>query len=94
MRNKILILCLLTLFCMLPGCGEREEIKEIAVIVKATDSDFWRRVSDGVNAVATEYNVNVTFSGPGSEEDYLTQNSLIVSAVARGADALVISATD
>ena len=93
MRNKLLILCLLTLFCF-SGCGEREEIKEIAVIVKATDSDFWRRVSDGVNAAATEYNVNVTFSGPGSEEDYLTQNSLIVSAVARGADALVISATD
>lgn len=94
MRNKLWVLCFLLIFCLLAGCGEREEIKEIAVIVKATDSDFWRRVKDGVNAAATEYNVNVTFSGPDSEEDYLTQNSLIVSAVARGADALVISAID
>lgn len=78
---------------VLTGCAVRGK-KEIAVIVKATDSDFWHSVRSGVDSAATEYNVSVTFEGPDNEEDYAAQNQLIADAVARGADAIVLSAID
>lgn len=77
------------------GCGDNgDEKKEIAVIVKATDSDFWHGVKSGVDAAATEYNVSVTFEGPRNEEDYSAQNKLIEEAVKSGAGAIVLSAID
>lgn len=100
MRNKradriiSLFVALFLLTFLASGCASSDGIGEIAVIVKATDSDFWRSVSDGVKAASTEYNVTTTFTGPDNEEDYLTQNSMIVSAVARGVDAIVVSAID
>lgn len=77
------------------GCKDNgDEKKEIAVIVKATDSDFWHGVKSGVDAAATEYNVSVTFEGPRNEEDYSAQNKLIEDAVKSGAGAIVLSAID
>lgn len=77
------------------GCRDNsDEKKEIAVIVKATDSDFWHGVKSGVDAAATEYNVSVTFEGPRNEEDYSAQNKLIEDAVKSGAGAIVLSAID
>lgn len=95
-NNRILrLMALVMLLAFMTGCNERRgEIGEIAVIVKSTTSDFWQNVRSGVVAAATEYNVNVTFSGPDSEEDYAAQNAMITAAVARGADAIVISAID
>lgn len=66
----------------------------IAVITKSTKSDFFAAIKAGANAAATEYNVKMTFSGPGTEEDFETQNRLIAEAVEDGADAIVISAVD
>lgn len=78
---------------LLTGCAVSGK-KEIAVIVKATDSDFWHSVRSGVDAAATEYNVSVTFDGPENEEDYAVQNQMISDAAARGVDAIVLSAID
>lgn len=95
MKYKKLIISLLlislTLTC---GCSSQQQRQSIAVIVKATDSDFWQSVRRGVNAAATEYNISVTFEGPENEEDYLKQNELISRAVQNGADAIVFSAID
>lgn len=73
------------------SCGETAHY-EIAVIVKSTTSDFWRGVSDGVNAAAVGFNAEVSFDGPSAEEDYTAQNELIIAAAARGVDAIVLSA--
>lgn len=93
--KKILsaLLCLPLLLISSCSGGNNVE-KKVAVIVKALDSDFWHSVKSGVDAAATEYNVNVTFWGPGSEEDYEAQNRLIDNAVRDGADAIVLSAID
>lgn len=88
----LLISAILTV--LLSSCGAIGKSYEIAVIVKSTTSDFWQRVRDGVNAAATEYNVDITFEGPESEEDHASQNAMIVSAIARGVDAIVTSAVD
>lgn len=68
--------------------------KQIAVIVKSQNSEFWQTVKKGVEAAATEYNVSVTFESPENEEDYMTQNEMIEDAVKDGADAIVLSAID
>ena len=96
MKKRKQIGCLLLtvlLVGILTGCAVGGK-KEIAVIVKATNSDFWHSVLSGVDSAATEYNVSVTFEGPENEEDYAAQNRLIADAVARGADAIVLSAID
>ncbi len=79
---------------LLCSCGKemRENKTDIAVIVKAVDSDFWHNVQDGVNSAATELNVSVTFEGAVNEEDYYSQNKLIRDAIDRKADAIVLSA--
>ena len=62
MKYKKLIISLLLLSLTLTcGCSSQQQRQSIAVIVKATDSDFWQSVRRGVNAAATEYNISVTF---------------------------------
>lgn len=99
MKNKRLLCLLLAavLGLALAGCGKdslSEEKVRIAVIAKATASDFWHNVFSGVNSAATEYNADVTIEGPDSEEDFAAQNDMIAAAVAGGADAIVFSAID
>ena len=97
--NKLKFLKVFTLFltglsiAFSTGCGETQRYN-IAVIVKSTTSDFWRGVEDGVNAAAVGYSADVSFDGPELEEDYLSQNSMIIKAVADGVDAIVLSAID
>lgn len=70
------------------------EKRYIAMIVKSTESDFWKSVFAGANVAATEYNAALLTEGPDTEEDYETQNAMIDAAIADGADALVVSAVD
>ena len=83
-----------TLALTLCSCKKENSKKQISVIVKAVDSDFWHRVKSGVDSAATEYNIDAVFTGPKSEEDYETQNELIENAVKNGAKAIVLSAID
>ncbi len=94
--KKILgVLLSVSLIFVLCACTSvQNEKKKIAVIVKATDSDFWHGVEDGVYAAATELNVSVSFSGPDNEEDYSRQNEMIRAAVEDGVNAIVLSAID
>ncbi len=95
-KNNILLLllCMLLTAALCSCAGGENDKKEIAVIVKAVDSDFWHTVKSGVESAATEYNVSVSFEGPENEEDYVVQNELIAKAVQNGADAIVLSAID
>lgn len=78
------------------GCTAKTTGRDytVAVITKATDSDFWNNVYKGVNAASTEYNVDTIFMGPESENDYAAQNRMIQDAVKDGADVIVLSAID
>lgn len=99
MKFKIALLCLLvavTGMIILSCSGESspQDSYKIAVIAKSTVSDFWQNVRRGVKAAATEYNIEISFDGPENEEDYVAQNEMITSAVARGVDVIVLSAID
>ena len=95
--KRFLAQLLSAVLCMtLAGCygNESDAKKNIAVIVKAVDSDFWHSVKNGVNSAAIEYNVSVSFEGPENEEDYKAQNDMIKKAVSDGADVILLSAID
>ena len=64
------------------------------MITKGSDSDFWNDVKDGAFSAATEYNIDITFEGPNSEEDYESQNKMIENAVSKNVGAIVLSAID
>lgn len=98
-KNKKRILpVFLVAAVLLSGCtAEKKEVlerKKAAVIMKSTESAFFKAVSAGANAAGTEYNMDILFEGPENEEDYETQNDMIRKAVKEGYDAIVFSAID
>lgn len=96
-RSKYLALCGALLLTCLCGCGADDTLPvrhSVALIAKSTDSEFWLSAFAGARAAATEYNLDLTISGPGTEEDYETQNWMVDQAVEDGAGAIVFSAID
>lgn len=92
--EKLLALLLLVLL-PLSGCTPRPASTErhaVALIVKSTETEFWKSVFAGANAASSEYNIDLTITGPETEEDYETQNQYIEEAVDSGVDAIVFSA--
>lgn len=96
-KRRFLLLGLL-LSMILVGCSaehnELMERKKVAVIMKSTESAFFKAVSAGANAAGTEYNMDILFEGPENEEDYETQNAMIKKAIEEKYDAIVFSAID
>ncbi len=97
-KKTVSLLCvLLLLISCLFGCaktGIGSQNKNVAVITKGSNSDFWSDVKSGALSAANEYNINVTVDGPDSEEDYKTQNRLIEEAISKNAGAIILSAID
>lgn len=94
-RNRYPVLwAALALLCLC-GCGADavpEARRSVVLITKSTDSEFFLSVFAGAQAAAAEYNLELTISGPKTEEDYETQNRMVGEAVEAGADAIVFSA--
>lgn len=70
-------------------------VKEIAVLIKATDSDFWQYVLVGAENYAKDNpdKVNVTTYGPPNESDIDQQVSILEQIISSGPDAIVIAST-
>lgn len=97
MRKKILSLLLAGVLSVgLCGCGKEAETQktQVAMIVKSTESAFWKSVFAGARAAATEYNINISFDGPAAEEDYEAQNEMVRRAMDDGVDVIIFSAVD
>ena len=94
-RIRFLLLAVILLISM-TGCGKEAETQKVrvAMIVKSTESAFWKSVFAGARAAATEYNMDVSFDGPASEEDYETQNEMVKQAMDEGVDVIIFSAVD
>ena len=96
-RNKCALFCLALALSCLCGCAPEADASQphaVALVVKSTQSEFFRSVFAGAEAAAAEYNLELTIAGPETEEDYETQNQLIAQAVEAGAEAIVFSAID
>ena len=88
------VLSLAFCFAGCTGGNLSPKSKTVAVITKGSDSDFWNDVKNGAFSAATEYNIDITFEGPDSEEDYESQNKMIENAVSKNVGAIVLSAID
>ena len=93
---RTMMLCGVLALSALCGCAaETTSVQHsVALVVKSTQTEFWRSVFAGAEAAATEYNLALSIAGPETEEDYETQNRLIANAVTSGAEAIVFSAID
>jgi len=96
MKKIFLIIIMVVLFSItLVGYGQAQEGKyEVAVIIKATTSDFWQYVLIGAeNAAKDNPAIHVTTYGPPSEADMDKQLSILEDVISRKPDGIVISST-
>ncbi len=95
--KKILVLLLVAMMLAVSvgtmASAESDKI-EIAVIIKATDSDFWQQLLVGALNFNFEHDdVNVTTYGPTSEADTAEQAEILDNVVVSRPDGIVISPT-
>ena len=94
-RSKALVCALLAAcLCACTAAAPAGARHRVAIVAKSTRTEFWLSVFAGAEAAATEYNIELSITGPETEEDYETQNRMVADAVAAGAEALVFSAID
>ncbi|MCG9789665.1 substrate-binding domain-containing protein [Vibrio mediterranei] len=69
--------------------------KEIAVVVKTENSNFWQNVKGGAVDASKELPAyNITFQGPAAETAVDEQVNMIQNALNRGVSGLVVAPTD
>jgi len=93
--KKCMLLLLMLAAILISGCAVNPGIREpyhVHLIVKSTETEFWKSVFAGANAAKSEYNVDLAIFGPETEEEYEAQNEYIREAIAEGVDAIVFSA--
>lgn len=92
-KRTLVIVLLLALATLMPSFAQAP--KKVAVIIKATDSDFWQYVLVGATNYAKENpgKVSVTTYGPPSEADIDKQVSILEDVVNSKPDAIVIAST-
>lgn len=100
--NKSIILTILSailIITSLGGCSgysisDQGGTKEVLMIVKSTESSFWKSVIEGADTASATYNMDVKIGCPENEEDYKTQNHLIEQSVKDGVKYIILSAVD
>lgn len=75
-----------------PAADEGTAALNIAVIVKAVTSDYWKAVGAGVDAaMASDPTITASFLGPNEETDIEGQIRIIESAIASRVDAIAVA---
>ena len=98
-RKWLLILsgCLVASIFLIFVLIERENASErrwkLIYIPKVNDTsnDFWTSLLEGAQMGADEFHGDITFMASDSEEDYETQNRLILAAIEEKPDAILLS---
>ncbi len=69
--------------------------KEIAVIVKTTNSNYWQNVNKGASAAIKDLpGYTMTFQGPAAETQIADEVNMVQNAVNRGVAGIVLAASD
>lgn len=76
-----------------PEGESADDVYNITVIIKATDSNYWQTVLMGAKAAADESGgkINVTTAGPASETDIDEQVTILENAIASNPHGIVIA---
>ncbi|MBX3604874.1 MAG: ABC transporter substrate-binding protein [Piscinibacter sp.] len=93
MKNLLATLCAAAL--ALAASASSAADKEIAVIVKTVNSDFWQNVKKGANDGAAKLKgYTATFQGAASDTDLAGQVALVENAVNRKVAGIVLAPSD
>ncbi|TQS70043.1 substrate-binding domain-containing protein [Rhodobacteraceae bacterium] len=77
------------------GAGAGVQAGEIAVIVKATSSNFWQNVNLGAQAaIEAQSEHTLSFDGPTTESAVADQVNLVENAINRGVSGIVLAPSD
>ena len=77
-RSKALVCALLAAcLCACTAAAPAGARHRVAIVAKSTRTEFWLSVFAGAEAAATEYNIELSITGPETEEDYETQNQMV-----------------
>ena len=94
MKNFLVSLIVLISFL---ACGQRassqKDAKKVAVILKATDSEFWQSMAEGARKYV-EHNpgkVEVTIYGPPTEADIAQLVSILENVVSQKPDGILVA---
>jgi ribose transport system substrate-binding protein len=94
-RQFLMILAIVMVVGLFSAGFASEEIKNVAVLIKATNSDFWQYVLVGAENYTHEFpeKVSVKTYGPPSEADIEEQITILEQIITSEPDAIVIAST-
>lgn len=78
----------------LPDNKVRDKMRSIDMIVKMNRGDYWNTVRMGALVAAKEYNIELNFKAPSSEDDIEGQIQMVEEAIEYKSDAIVLAASD
>jgi ribose transport system substrate-binding protein len=95
MKTRLFALALVVALTLGAGLTAfAQEVYDIAVIVKATDSDFWQQMLIGSNTADKQFdNLRIRTYGPVSEADIQGQVAILENVITSRPDAIVIAST-
>jgi ribose transport system substrate-binding protein len=76
------------------GAAPADDRLEIAVIPKGVSHQFWLTVKAGADKAGEDLGVDVLWQGPAKETEVDKQLNIFQDMISRGADAVVLAATD
>lgn len=101
MRRWIGIVFIIVVIFGISGCsGEhpkdeaQNKKRTIDMIVKMHRGDYWNTVKMGALVAAKEYNIQLNFKAPDSEDDIEGQIQMVEDAITNKSDAIVLAASD
>ena len=68
-----------------------DEEYRISVVLKATNSDYWKSVQAGAEQAGEDYGVEVSVVGPSNETQVMQQINLLQDQISRQVDGLVVA---
>lgn len=102
-NNLIKIFMIIIIFCIIITINmfhkkisiiDEYKKKDVYLILKVKDGDYWNTIKIGAETAAKEFNINLIFIAPDDEEDVAGQIRLVKSAIKNSADAIVLAASD
>jgi ribose transport system substrate-binding protein len=94
MKRITAVLLILLLALSLCSCSVQKKTYKVALIVKSTESDFWKSVYEGALAAGNNRNLEISFVGTKQEKDYRQQTAFIEQAIKNKCNAIVLAAGD
>ncbi|WP_127752438.1 ABC transporter substrate-binding protein [Devosia sp. 1566] len=76
------------------GASSAQETREIALISKGFQHQFWQAVKAGADKAGAEFGVTVTFEGPDNETQVDRQIDMLAAALSRNPAAIGFAALD